>query len=55
MFSQALTLNPTMPVMNVDNPNLFYEATGWEAENPVEKLKLEKVVAHRNIWIGTEL
>lgn len=42
MFSQALTLNPTMPVMNPDNPKYYYEATGWEAENPVEKLKLEK-------------
>lgn len=42
MFAQALTLNPTMPVRNPDNPNYFYEATGWEAENPVEKLSIEK-------------
>ncbi len=42
MFAQALTLNPTMPVINPDNPKYFYETTGWEAENPVEKLKLEK-------------
>ncbi len=55
MFSQALTLNPTMPVMNVDNPNLFYEATGWEAENPVEKLKLEKSGGTQKYldWYGT--
>ncbi|WP_280746217.1 MULTISPECIES: SusC/RagA family TonB-linked outer membrane protein [unclassified Parabacteroides] len=42
MFSQALTLNPTMPVRNPDNPKYFYEATGWEAENPVEKLSIEE-------------
>lgn len=41
-FAQALTLNPTMPVRDPDNPQYFYEATGWEAENPVEKLSLEK-------------
>ena len=42
MFSQALTLNPTFPVWNPDRPGYYYEATGWEAENPVEKLMLEK-------------
>ena len=42
MFSQALTLNPTMPVWDPGIPGRYYEATGWEAENPVEKLMLEK-------------
>jgi len=41
MFWQALYLNPTMPVWNPDKPGYYYEATGWEAENPVEKLNLE--------------
>ena len=41
-FWQALTLNPTMPIRDPENPELFYEATGHEAENPVEKLTLEK-------------
>lgn len=41
-FSQALTLNPTMPIKDPDNPKYFYEATGWEAVNPVELLTLEK-------------
>jgi TonB-linked SusC/RagA family outer membrane protein len=41
LFSQALTLNPTMPVWDPDTPGQYYEATGWEAENPVEKLNLE--------------
>ncbi len=42
VFWQALSLNPTMPVMNPDNPSLFYEPTTWEAINPVELLKLEQ-------------
>ena len=42
MFQQALTLNPTMPIKDPNNPNMYYETTGWEAENPVEKLTLEK-------------
>lgn len=41
-FWQALTLNPTMPVMDPDEPGVYYETTGWEARNPVELLKIEK-------------
>lgn len=54
-FSQALTLNPTMPVMDSENPNYFYETTGWEAENPVEKLRLEKNGGTKKYldWDGT--
>ncbi|MDR1407285.1 MAG: SusC/RagA family TonB-linked outer membrane protein [Tannerella sp.] len=55
MFSQALTLNPTMPVHDPDVPGQYYEATGWEAENPVEKLALEKNGGMRKFldWDGT--
>jgi len=41
MFWQALTLNPTMPVWDPKIQGQYYMATGWEAENPVEKLNLE--------------
>lgn len=55
MFSQALTLNPTMPVWDPDVPGQYYEATGWEAENPVEKLNLEQSGGMRKFldWDGT--
>jgi TonB-linked SusC/RagA family outer membrane protein len=55
LFSQALTLNPTMPVMNPDKPGYYYEATGWEAENPVEKFNLEKNGGMKKFldWDGT--
>ncbi|MDR2811472.1 MAG: SusC/RagA family TonB-linked outer membrane protein [Tannerellaceae bacterium] len=55
MFSQALTLNPTMPVWDPATPGRYYEATGWEAENPVEKLRLEKSGAMLKYldWDGT--
>lgn len=54
-FSQALTLNPTMPVRDPENPNYFYETTGWEAENPVEKLRLENSGGSKKYldWDGT--
>lgn len=55
VFSQALTLNPTMPVKDPENPNLYYETTGWEAQNPVEMLRLEKSEGERKFldWDGT--
>lgn len=55
VFAQALTLNPTMPVMDPDHPNYYYETTGWEAENPVEKLRLEKKGGERKFldWDAT--
>lgn len=40
-FSQALSLNPTMPVFEDKEKGEYFEPTTWEAENPVEKLKLE--------------
>lgn len=42
VFWQALTLNPTFPVKDPNDPDMYYEATGWEAQNPVERLLLEK-------------
>ena len=55
MFWQVLTLNPTMPVWDPNKPGSYYEATGWEAENPVEKFNLEKDGGSRtNLdWDGT--
>ncbi|GBU07772.1 SusC/RagA family TonB-linked outer membrane protein [Bacteroidales bacterium] len=55
VFSQAMTLNPTMPVMNPDKPNTYYRTTGWDANNPVEKLRLEKKGGERKYldWDGT--
>lgn len=42
-FTQALNLNPTMPVMDPENPDLYYLSGGWEEYNPVEQLKLQQV------------
>lgn len=55
VFWQALSLNPTMPIMNPDDPSLFYEPTTWEAVNPVELLKLEKNKTETRYldWDGT--
>ena len=55
MFWQVLTLNPTMPVWDPERPGYYYEATGWEAENPVERLRLEKDGGMRKYldWDGT--
>ena len=55
VFWQALSLNPTMPIMNPDDPSLFYEPTTWEAINPVELLKLEKNKTETRYldWDGT--
>ncbi len=42
VFTQALTLNPTSPVMNPNIPNQYFLPDGWEAFNPVERLKTEE-------------
>ena len=44
-----------MPIMNPDDPSLFYEPTTWEAINPVELLKLEKNKTETRYldWDGT--
>src|SRR5690606_29593403 len=43
VFTQALNLNPTMPVMDPEDPTLFYMPGGWEEYNPVEQMKLQQV------------
>jgi TonB-linked SusC/RagA family outer membrane protein len=42
-FEQALTLNPTIPVRNPDNPTLYYDIrSGFDGPfNPVERLQTE--------------
>lgn len=42
-FTQALNLNPTMPIMDPDDPSKYYLSGGWEEYNPVEQLKLQEV------------
>lgn len=42
-FKMAMDANPTTPLYDPDNPNLYSDFTGQEALwNPVEELKLEK-------------
>lgn len=43
VFSRALTLNPTMPVMDPNNPSLYFNInSGYDNPyNPVERLKTE--------------
>jgi TonB-linked SusC/RagA family outer membrane protein len=43
VFSRALTLNPTMPVMNTINPNYYFNInTGYDNPyNPVERMQKE--------------
>ncbi|KAA2245469.1 SusC/RagA family TonB-linked outer membrane protein [Chitinophaga agrisoli] len=40
-FNMALSLNPTEPVFSPQNPDRYFMAEGWEAYNPVERLKTE--------------
>jgi TonB-linked SusC/RagA family outer membrane protein len=42
-YEQSLTLNPTIPVQNITNPNLYYNIrTGFDGPfNPVERLRTE--------------
>ena len=43
VFDRALVANPTTPIMDPENPNLYSDLRTQEAGwNPVEKLKLEK-------------
>ena len=55
MFYQALTLNPTMPVMDPNKPGYYTEAPGYTEINPVERLKLELNGGMRQFldWDGT--
>lgn len=54
-FWTALTVNPTIPVMDPKEPNKYYKLTGWDTYNPVETLKLEEHGGKGKIlnWDGT--
>ncbi len=41
VFNMALSLNPTQPVMDPEDPNRYYTVSGGEVFNPVERLKTE--------------
>lgn len=41
-FTQALNLNPTMPIMDPENPNRYFMPGGWDEFNPVELLELQE-------------
>ena len=55
VFWTALTVNPTIPVMDPNDPTKYYRLTGWDTYNPVETLKLEQKGGERKIlnWDGT--
>lgn len=55
VFWTALTVNPTMPVMDPEQPNKYYKLTGWDTYNPVETLKLDQSGGEKKIlnWDGT--
>lgn len=55
VFSYALLLNPTMPVMNPEDVNKYIEINIYGTNNPVEILKLEESGGERKIlnWDGT--
>ncbi|MDR1203012.1 MAG: SusC/RagA family TonB-linked outer membrane protein [Tannerellaceae bacterium] len=54
-FNRALTLNPTYPVMDPDDTSRFYHVFGFDENNPVEDLKLDKSGAMEQFldWDGT--
>lgn len=55
IFWQALTINPTIPVMDPIDPLKYYTMTGWDVYNPVETLKLEQNGGEKRIleWDAT--
>lgn len=54
-FRSALMINPTIPVMDADNPGRYTKITTYSTNNPVEILKLEESGGERTIlnWDGT--
>jgi len=42
VFNMALSINPTQPVMDPNNPNRYFMVEGAEVFNPVERLKTEQ-------------
>lgn len=55
VFWRALTINPTIPVMDPNDPTKYYTLTGWDVYNPVETLKLEEDGGEKKIlnWDAT--
>lgn len=56
IFTQALTLNPTYPVKDINDPNKYTSITGNDGQfNPVELSKLEKSGSEAKFldWDGT--
>lgn len=51
-WNQAMQLNPTIPVMNPNNPSQFQYISGWDTWNPVEKLTLDEDGAERKYFMG---
>lgn len=54
-FREAIMINPTIPVMDSDNPGRYTYITAYATNNPVERLKLEKNEGERTFlnWDGT--
>lgn len=54
-FRAALLINPTIPVMDADQPGKYTHITTYNTNNPVEVLKLEESNGERTIlnWDGT--
>ncbi len=54
-FREALMINPTIPVMDSENPSKYTHITAYSTNNPVERLKIEKDGGTRTIlnWDGT--
>ena len=52
-FRSALLINPTIPVMDPEQPGKYTQITTYSTNNPVEILKLEKSGGERTIlsWI----
>lgn len=54
-FREALMINPTIPVMDSENPGRYTYITAYSTNNPVERLKIEKNGGERTLinWDGT--
>ncbi|MCD6354077.1 MAG: SusC/RagA family TonB-linked outer membrane protein [Prolixibacteraceae bacterium] len=52
-FYQAIHLNPTLPVMDPDNPSQYSYIVAHDTWNPVEQLELEQREAVRKYFTGS--
>jgi TonB-dependent starch-binding outer membrane protein SusC len=52
-FYQAIHLNPTLPVMDVENPFEYNYIVAHDTWNPVEQLELEQREAERKYFTGS--